>query len=68
MVINAMSGDVVIKRVQIKKRCRTRMGPRRTPPFKSDSGGRGTWKEMGQEVGRKSGENGMEEVREAKRK
>lgn len=42
------------------------MGPRRTPPFKSDSGGRGTWKEMGQEVRRKSGENGVEEVREAR--
>lgn len=46
MVIDAISVDVIVRRVQIKKRSRDRMEPCRTALFKSKSGGTEVWKEV----------------------
>ena len=45
VVIDAISVDVIVRRVQIKKRSRDRMEPCRNALFKSKSGGTEIWKE-----------------------
>lgn len=65
MVIDAISVDVIVRRVQIKKRGRDRMEPCRTALLKSKSGGTEIWKEGFQKGG---GDQHLEMLEKSRRK